>query len=44
MMTLSEFCWVIDKDKPYSFKDITLNEIKEYEEAIALGTLTCFSF
>jgi hypothetical protein len=38
-MTLAEYCWVIDKNKPKIFKDISLNEIKEYEEAM-LGGLT----
>lgn len=38
-MTLAEFCWVIDKDKPTEFKDISFSELKEYEEAV-FGGLT----
>ena len=38
-MTLAEFCWVIDKDKPNLLRDISLSELKEYEEAM-FGGLT----
>ena len=38
-MTLAEYCWVIDKDKPRILGDISLSELKEYEEAM-FGGLT----